>query len=67
MSKAIDPRYVDEYKESLASRDERYRRLAGMSDGEIDCSDIPEVEDWSRMKRGLPFEVSDKNAKIKAG
>lgn len=67
MKKEIDPRYADEYKKSLASRDERYRRLAAMTDGEIDSSDIPETEDWKKMKRGLPFEVSGNNTKVRAG
>ena len=32
--------------------DQELKRLATMSDDDIDTSDIPEVRDWSRAERG---------------
>lgn len=36
----------------LESNEEELRRLATMSDDEIDTSDIPEIKDWSGAERG---------------
>lgn len=32
--------------------DQELKRLAAMSDDDIDTSDIPEIADWSRAERG---------------